>query len=397
MNFKVVIGANFGDEGKGQVTDFLCHQALSEGKTCLVVLSNGGAQRGHTVNTPEGKSHVFHHFGSGSFLGVDTLFPHTYILNPMTFYQEHRELLVQGIRAFPYCNKQCRWSTPWDMMVNQIIEWWRGENRHGSCGMGIWETIERYRSCVDMPIHSFASLPYEDQKARLKKLRDTYFVRRLQGYGIGGVPKDWQNIFFSEALVDNFVQDVLYLASNTRPVERDNAIFGLYNTVIFENGQGLLLDGNNGVYGDHTTPSSTGQGAASSLLLYAPSNLNSIEYQVADFELCFVSRTYMTRHGAGEFFTETNKDNILPGIEDDTNKYNEFQGEFRYGHLDPRSLLDRLEWETSQFGRIFPTAHSSLFLTHTNELAPDPLIFNTREISSFYLSDGRTRESFKKA
>lgn len=53
----IVIGANYGDEGKGLVTN-----AITPATGCLV-LANGGAQRGHTVETKTFRP-VFHHFGS---------------------------------------------------------------------------------------------------------------------------------------------------------------------------------------------------------------------------------------------------------------------------------------------------------------------------------------------
>ena len=60
---KTVIGANYGDEGKGLTTDYF---AAEHGSDALVVRFNGGAQAGHTVTTPDGGRHVFSHFGSGS-------------------------------------------------------------------------------------------------------------------------------------------------------------------------------------------------------------------------------------------------------------------------------------------------------------------------------------------
>ena len=60
-NIKVVVGANFGDEGKGLMTDYFCHRANTRNEDCIVVLHNGGAQRGHTVTIPDRKRHVFHH------------------------------------------------------------------------------------------------------------------------------------------------------------------------------------------------------------------------------------------------------------------------------------------------------------------------------------------------
>ena len=63
MEIKAVIGANYGDEGKGLVTNFLARKAISENKCPIVVLNNGGAQRGHTVVVGNNK-HIFHHFGT---------------------------------------------------------------------------------------------------------------------------------------------------------------------------------------------------------------------------------------------------------------------------------------------------------------------------------------------
>ena len=70
-NIKVVIGANFGDEGKGLMTDYFA----SKSNKSLVVRFNGGGQAGHTVTTKDGRRHVFHHFGSGIFAGADTSEP----------------------------------------------------------------------------------------------------------------------------------------------------------------------------------------------------------------------------------------------------------------------------------------------------------------------------------
>ena len=78
---KAVIGANWGDEGKGLMTDFFCYEAFRNGDSCINVCTNGGAQRGHTVVTPSGVRHVFHHFGSGTFAHADTYLPKEYILD----------------------------------------------------------------------------------------------------------------------------------------------------------------------------------------------------------------------------------------------------------------------------------------------------------------------------
>ena len=76
---KAVIGANYGDEGKGLVTNYFCKQITDNNQTCAVMCTNGGAQRGHTVCLPSGIRHVFHHFGSGTFSKADTIFSKDFI------------------------------------------------------------------------------------------------------------------------------------------------------------------------------------------------------------------------------------------------------------------------------------------------------------------------------
>ena len=79
MTIEAVIGANYGDEGKGLFTEYLCRNRPSP----IVVLSNGGSQRGHTVSNHETSiRHVFHHFGSGTLLGVPSVYSKTFLLNP---------------------------------------------------------------------------------------------------------------------------------------------------------------------------------------------------------------------------------------------------------------------------------------------------------------------------
>ena len=84
----VIIGANYGDEGKGLTTDFIAHNEIEQGKQTIVVCSNGGAQRGHTVELSDGRRHVFHHFGSGTLAGAETYLPKQFIMNPLIFVKE---------------------------------------------------------------------------------------------------------------------------------------------------------------------------------------------------------------------------------------------------------------------------------------------------------------------
>ena len=333
-DIKVVVGANFGDEGKGLMTDYFCHNATSKNKTCIVVMSNGGAQRGHTVNLLDGKKHVFNHFGSGTFVGADTYCPSEFILNPMQFVKELEDLQQLLVRMpIVYVETLCRWSTPYDMIINQIVEAARGDKKHGSCGMGIWETVYRWSVQPDLyTIYEFNKLPNRMKVSHLKRIRDEWLPRRLKEHGVVDVPSEWKDIVASDFLIRNFIEDVRVFCANTTRVCRP--ILNTYDTVVFESGQGLLLDENMTFYGDNTTPSNTG-------IHNACKRINT-QFDSANVEFCYVTRTYMTRHGAGRFVTECDKARINPEMFDETNITNSFQDNLRYGELHIGNLKQRV-------------------------------------------------------
>ena len=100
---------------------------------------------------------------------------------------------------------------------------------------------------------------------------------------------------------------------------------------VFEGAQGLLLNEKYGV-APHLTPSDTG--------CTTPLNICSWnDIEVVD--ICYTTRIYATRHGAGDLTNETTAEHLgLRNIENETNVKNEYQGSFRYGHLNTRLISD---------------------------------------------------------
>lgn len=338
---KIVIGANYGDEGKGLMTDYFAYEAKTNGKSCIVVAHNGGAQRGHTVVTPNGKRHVFHHFGSGTFAGADTYLSSQYILNPMTFINECGELISLGYKPVVFVDKECRFSTPFDMIINQILEKERGENRHGSCGMGIWETIHRYTlPGYNLSFFEFMTLSIDEQFDYIKDIRDFHFYGRLMEYGIAVYTDDKyaeiRNIIENDNLIIHFIHDCHRMWNFVKMSNVD--IILNYNTVIYESGQGLLLDECNPCQ-EHTTPSKTG-------CTYPCCDLLKVRSKIKgdiDVEVCYVTRSYMTRHGAGAMENERSFDSFMGFMKPDkTNIPNEFQGSLRYGTINWLKLFNRI-------------------------------------------------------
>ena len=383
-NIKVVIGANFGDEGKGLITDYFCNQATSQDETCIVVMSNGGAQRGHTVVTPDGTRHVFKHFGSGTIAGADTYCIDDFILNPMTFKKEYKEIVKGGYMPKIFIHPNCKWTTPYDMIINQIVEETREEKKHGSCGMGIWETVYRYQKkpCI-FNILEFFMLSSDSQVSYLKSIRDNYMIDRLKEYNINSVPDAWKDIVYSNGLIEQFINDVKFMIHHIRIA--DYRILKAYQNVVFENGQGLLLDQNQTLYGDNTTPSNTG--------VLNPFRVLDKTFDKAQIEVCYVTRTYLTRHGEGRFEQECDKSLINQSMQDETNQWNQFQGDLRYGELVIDELIDRVQKDFKYLSNSKFDCSASFGVTHTNERQFDYSQLQKEFVKNVYLSDRRDRES----
>ncbi|PZO80824.1 MAG: adenylosuccinate synthase [Mesorhizobium amorphae] len=316
---QAVIGAGYGDEGKGLVTDAL---AARNGAT-VVVRSNGGAQAGHTVERPDGGRHVFHHVGAGALAGASTQLSRFFVAHPMLFAAEWEELRMLGacldIRADP----RGPVSTPFDMIVNQAIEIERGAGRHGSCGLGFGETVERSLH-ADFAL-TIGDLFRADLASRLARVRDAWVPARLAALGIERLPEPLADALGSQTTLRRFLDDCESYRDRVTPwPDRRLAERG---AVLFEGAQGLLLDQEWGAF-PHVTRSHTG---LRNMLAIAR------EAGIGEIDARYVSRVYATRHGAGPLPGEAPR---LAGIavSDPTNQPNEWQGTLRLAPLDTALL-----------------------------------------------------------
>ncbi len=361
-DIKIVIGANFGDCGKELMTDY-----FSQKPNSIVVCSNGGAQRGHTVTTPGGIRHVFHHFGSGTFTHASTYLSEDFIVNPIIFKQEYDELMKLGYIPNVYINQDCMLTTPFDMMANQIIEENRGKNKHGSCGLGIFETIKRYKAGItDVDDH----------------IRE-YYLEQFERENII-LTDEWSRIFLDNGIFEHFLDDWDFMNNHSLAIS-DNYFLNQFDNIVFEAAQGLLLDQNNTEYFPHLTPSNTG--------IKNPKRIiENVEWnEEINIETCYVSRAYLTRHGTGKFPSECDKNQINKYIFDKTNIPNPFQDTLRYGTLDLKELYNRCSKDVGDFGN-----KKSLALMHCNECDwDDEELISLFKGWNIYYSDGETREDIR--
>ena len=314
---QVVIGAQFGDEGKGRITD--AH--VTAGGARLVVRFNGGAQAGHTVVTPEGRRHVFGHVGSGALAGVPTYLSRFFVCNPLLFLREQAALAGLGTQPVVMVDARSPVTTPYDMLINQWLEQARGTARHGSCGVGFGETLERQRSHHALTVADLADAATLTQ--RLDALRRDYLPARLARLGCAALlaEPDKAALLQADTLLERFVTDARRFLDSVSVMPLSVAARGRH--LLFEGAQGLLLDQTRGFF-PHVTRSHTG---LRNVLMLAG------ELGLEQLEVDYVSRVYLTRHGAGPLPGE------LPGppyagISDPTNQPNPYQGSLRFAWLD---------------------------------------------------------------
>ena len=347
-NVKFVIGVNYGDEGKGLMSAYFANKAADEGERCLTVLYNGGPQRGHTVETKRGYRRVYHHLAAGSCYDSDTYFHEDFLVNPMTFIQEREN---EVCAASPLC----RVVTPFDMMVNQMKEQGRGEARHGSCGMGIFETIKRYEN-MPSSLRLGALFPLS-KRGIFHYLTDVQRYYENLGFRFDSIPGLDIN-----GLKNRWALDMIDFTLKVTLWYDPKKMLDRYGTIIFEGGQGLALDMDNMDNFPHLTPSNTG---SKRMIPW----IKDMWGENVPIEAVYVSRTYLTRHGNGPF---PNVSLNMTKIEQDmTNQPNPWQGTLRFSDFNKgaiRQMTDRIKEDMVEFRCLNMTnVCYSFALTHLNE------------------------------
>lgn len=346
MRAKVVIGSSFGDEGKGIFTDYLC----ARGDVGVVVRFNGGAQAGHTVVTPEGDRHVFHQVGAGAFCGVPTFLSQYMLINPIAMFIELKQLSELNVYTDIFASPECLVTTFADMIINRRLEDAKGKDRHGSCGMGINETSNR------------------SKVAELKiTMADVYNQSRLESK-IAEICDKYAKFRTGSKIDEPQMADSFLRACKTLPEHVFPAGIGQCENPLFEGAQGLLLDKNNKEFFPHVTRSNTGMKNVRELCQQAG---------ITDIDTYYITRTYLTRHGAGPLPGEDGK----MSFEDETNQENTYQGRLRFAPLDIKSLKERISQDSQG-------TNAKLVVTHRDQL-------ENKQLESHFSSYGPTRDDIR--
>ena len=346
MKAHIVIGKNFGDEGKGLATDYFAVEAVKKNASCIAVRFNGGAQAGHTVDTVSGRF-VFHELSAGSFRKVPTYWAEDFLPDLYKLEEEIDEFrLLTGFVPRIIASPSCRAVNIDDVLVNMAAETLRGSNRHGSCGMGIYEAVLRSEK-YPLYLKDVKTMSAKELFVRMKKIREEYYPARLEELGINiqkiiDEPKDkhtdnttektHKTEDFKEALSENenlkeyFMclcdDNVLKNAAEAiiKAAEHvelaDESILASFDEAVFEGAQGLLLDTDNTEFAPHISASHTGIQNAVRICQKAG---------IKDIEAVYVTRSFVTRHGVGVLPCEEEWVKYNLNLKDATNIENPWQ------------------------------------------------------------------------
>lgn len=277
----VVLGSQWGDEGKGKIVDLLTERAQA------VVRYQGGHNAGHTL-VIGGKKTVLHLIPSGVLReNVQCLIGNGVVLSPEALIKEMSELESQGVPARErlMLSEACPLILPYHVALDQAREQARGAAKIGTTGRGIGPA-------------------YEDKVARRAIRLEDIFHRERLAAKLGEV-LDFHNFvlrnYFHTSTIDfqAVLDQVLAQAEILAPMVGDvpGRLMNLRRqgaNLMFEGAQGTLLDIDHGTY-PYVTSSNTTAGGASTGTGVGPLE---IDYVLG------ITKAYTTRVGGGPFPTE---------------------------------------------------------------------------------------------
>ena len=362
-NLDIVVGAGYGDEGKGRITSFLANEY--DANDTVVVIATGSAQRGHTAwNKDMTIRHVFHHFGSATLDGYDTYIPNTYRVNPLMFRKEYEELRELGITPTVYLDKNCYIVLPHHMLINQCVEELKAIDgrQSGSCGMGVYESIMRnvFRDGTSFTVDNFIKSIDNLEDMIGESFTIGYLQGRIMCYEIPLTSRDkidkyneYRDIYNDRNIIKSFIDDFKFMLEHCVLVDSIEDVKRRYHNFVFECSQGLGINQGAHILSNEFTPMQCGAYATVGLI-------NSFEESERNITINYVTRWYATKHGgcAVPCFDESLH------FEDKTNVYNKWQRNMTFGYLNIDNLIHCITIDKNHFkNEVHSVFNVNLFIT----------------------------------
>src|SRR3990167_3820500 len=281
----VILGTQWGDEGKGKLVDLLCAQENA------VVRYQGGHNAGHTLII-NGEKTVLRLMPSGILHDTVRCFiGNGVVLSPDAFLQEMNELENRGVPVAKRLriSSACSVLLPYHILIDQAREKLLGSKAIGTTKRGIGPCYEDKVARRGLRMMDFF---HEDQLAEKLKILANYHNFQLKNY-----------YHENELSFDTVLEALKKQIEIIRPMIVDvtaelSALKKAGKNIIFEGAQGTLLDIDLGTY-PFVTSSNTTAGAVSTGTGFGPRYIDAV---------LGVTKAYVTRVGAGSFPTELTDD-----------------------------------------------------------------------------------------
>ncbi|WP_157157515.1 MULTISPECIES: adenylosuccinate synthase [unclassified Diaminobutyricimonas] len=276
----VIIGAQWGDEGKGKATDLLGD------RTDYVVKFNGGNNAGHTVVVGKEK-YALHLLPSGILTpGVIPVIGNGVVVDIEVLFDELTALAARGVDVSKLMvSANAHVITQYHRTLDKVTERFLGKRQIGTTGRGIGPTYADKINRVGI---------------RMQDIFDEKILRQKVEASLDQKNHLLVKVFNRRAIgVDEVADDLLSYADRLRPMVTDTALelnraLDAGKNVVFEGGQATMLDVDHGTYPFVTSSNATSGGAATGSGV-APNRIDRV---------IGIVKAYTTRVGAGPFPTE---------------------------------------------------------------------------------------------
>jgi adenylosuccinate synthase len=273
----VVVGAQWGDEGKGKLVDVLAERAD------LVVRYQGGANAGHTVHIAAGEF-VLHQIPSGILQGAVCLIGNGVVLDPETLFTEMDALTSRGVKLEHklFVSDRAHLTLPYHKLLDRARE---RREQIGTTGRGIGPTYEDKYGRRGVRVGDLRSLARAQEHVAARVAAANEMLGLLGG-------SERADPAAHRALLEQLAPRLLPLAVDAGRVVHDTLQRG--EAVLLEGAQGALLDVDHGTY-PYVTSSNTTAGGAAVGAGIGPTAIDAV---------LGVVKAYTTRVGNGPLPTE---------------------------------------------------------------------------------------------
>lgn len=302
MSNLVVIGAQWGDEGKGKIVDILARDAD------VVVRYQGGSNAGHTVINQNG-TFIFHLIPSGIlYRGTLCVIGNGVVVDPAALIEEMDHLAGQGVHIGKnfIISQRAHLILPYHKAIDKASEQSKGSRRIGTTGRGIGPSYADKMSRIGIRVGDLLNPKTFRTKLEENLIEINWFLEQLYKVERFEVEKVFQQYMGYAERLKSHIADAVTLV---------NKMIDNRKTILFEGAQGTHLDVDLGTYPYVTSSSATAGGAATGSGV-GPTKIDAV---------LGVAKAYTTRVGSGPFPTELS-DEVGRGLQERGKEYGSTTG-----------------------------------------------------------------------